>query len=228
MPRVARIINPGYPHHITQRGNNKQLIFRTLEDGYLYIKLLKKHLQDENCRLNAYCLMPNHIHLLLIPEQNNSLSKAMHKISLSYTRYINKKYDRTGRLWESRFFSSTIDRETYLWAVCRYIEQNPLRAGLTDNPFEYRWSSAKINAGLVEPGFLKPVWEEYLDNPEYSHLLIKPLKKETIEKIRKNTSKGTPLGSKEFLNKMSTKFGKKVIPRPRGNPRKKSKPSKKI
>lgn len=211
MSRIARIVNPGYPHHIVHRGNNKQLIFKDSRDKKIYLLLLKKYSCQCNCKVHTYCLMPNHTHLLLVPDQNTSLAKAMQKISLSYTRYINKKYKRTGRLWECRFFSALIDKESYLWSVCRYIEQNPLRVGMVAEATEYKWSSAKINSGLEEPGFVEPVWKEYLNKNEYTRFLTEGIKKREIKKIRESISRGIPLGSRKFLNKMITQFGKEVI-----------------
>ncbi|GAG25404.1 unnamed protein product [marine sediment metagenome] len=147
----------------------------------------------------------------------------MQKISLSYTQYINKKYNRTGRLWECRFFSAVVDKESYLWLVCRYIEQNPLRAGMTNQATKYKWSSAKINVGLTNSDFVEPIWKKYLDRNEYQRLLAEIIKEKEIRKIRKSTSKGIPLGSRKFLNKMVKQFGKGIIPKPRGNPHRKRK-----
>ncbi len=185
MSRIARIVNPGHPHHITHRGNNKKAIFKDSRDKQFYLYLLKKYTSQCGCIIHAYCLMPNHVHLLLVPTQKDSLAKTMQKISLSYTQYINKKYNRTGRLWECRFFSAIIDEESYLWSACRYIEQNPLRAGLVKQAIRYKWSSARINSGLTNPGFVEPIWKEYLDKKEYQRILLEPLKDEDIEKFRK-------------------------------------------
>ena len=225
MSRIARVVNPGYPHHITQRGNNKQPIFRNSRDRKFYLYLLKKYSCQCGCKVHAYCLMPNHIHLLLVPNQNFSLAKTMQKISLSYTQHINKKYNRTGRLWECRFFSALIDKELYLWSVCRYIEQNPLRAGIATEATKYKWSSAKINAGLIKSDFVEPVWKEYLNKNEYQRVLAEGLEEKEIKKIRESTSKGIPLGSRKFLNKMIDQFGKGIIPKSRGNLCKKGKHS---
>lgn len=202
MSRIARVVNPGYPHHITQRGNNKQSIFRDSREKKFYLYLLKKYSYQCSCKVHAYCLMPNHIHLLLVPKESDSLAKTMQKINLVYTQYINKKYNRTGRLWECRFFSALIDQESYLWSVCRYIEQNPLRAGITTEATKYKWSSARINADLVKSDFVEPIWKEYLNKNEYQRLLTEAIKETEIKKIRKYTSKGIPLGSRKFLDRM--------------------------
>ncbi len=190
MSRIARLVNPGYPHHVTMRGNNRQPTFKDSRDRKFYLYLLKRYSCQCGCKIHAYCLMLNHVHLLLVPSRKTSLAKIMQKINLSYTQYINKKYKRTGRLWECRFFSAIIDRELYLWTVCRYIEQNPLRAGIAIKATGYKWSSAKINAGLIKPGFVEPVWKKYLDKNEYQRLLAKRIEKEEIRKIGKFTLKG--------------------------------------
>ena len=221
MSRIARIIYPGYPHHIVQRGNNKQCVFRDSQDKQFYLSLLKKYSFQCGCKTHAYCLMPNHIHLLLVPTQEISLAKTMQKLSLTYTQYINKKYNRSGRLWESRYYSSLIDKESYLWSVCIYIEQNPLRAGITNDATKYMWSSAKINCGLIQSNFVEPIWKEYLDKNDYQRLLSECLQKTKTKKIRVTLSKSIPLGSEEFLYKMVDKFGEAIIPKPRGNPHRK-------
>ena len=184
MPRVARKVYIGYPHHIVQRGNNKQRVFKDYKDRLFYLCQLRKYSWECDCKVHAYCLMPNHIHLLLVPSQQESLAKIMQKLNLSYTQYINRKYNRSGRLWESRFFSSQIDKESYLWSVCRYIEQNPLRAGITSKVIEYRWSSAKINCGLLESGFVEPIWKNYLDSNEYRLVLTEPLSRSRLIALR--------------------------------------------
>ncbi|GAI54022.1 unnamed protein product, partial [marine sediment metagenome] len=128
MPRIARIVGIGYPHHIIQRGNNRQNIFFDQEDRLLYLKWLEKYSLECGCTIHAYCLMINHVHLLVVPQYNYSLAKTIQKLSLTFTQHINKKYKRTGRLWECRFYSALVDKEPYLWSVGRYIERNPVRA----------------------------------------------------------------------------------------------------
>src|SRR3989338_11686878 len=111
MPRLARIVGVYYPHHIIQRGNNRQTVFFKDEDRSFYIEQLKKYSSECGCKIKAYCLMSSHIHILAIPAKEDSLAKTMQKLSLRYTQYINKKYKRTGRLWECRFHSAVVDEE---------------------------------------------------------------------------------------------------------------------
>jgi len=220
MPRIARIIGIGYPHHIIQRGNNRQNIFFDQEDRRLYLKWLKKYSLECGCMINAYCLMSNHVHLLAVPQYNYSLAKTMQKLSLRFTQHINKKYKRTGRLWECRFYSALVDKESYLWSTVRYIEQNPVRAKIVSKPDEYRWSSAKINITGKEMDFIKPIWQGDAKREEYTNFLNNPGKEEEIEIIRKSTISGKPIGSKEFINHLVETLGITINTRPKGRPRK--------
>jgi len=221
MPRIARIVGIGYPHHIIQRGNNRQDIFFDQEDRRLYLKWLEKYSLECSCTVHAYCLMKNHVHLLVVPKNNSSLAKTMQKLSLRFTQHINKKYKRTGRLWECRFYSALVDKEPYLWSVGRYIERNPVRAKIISKPDEYQWSSAKANTSGKRMGFIKPIWEDDTEREGYIAFLNNPDKEEEIEVIKKSTISGKPIGSKEFLNQMLETLGVTINTRSKGRPRKK-------
>ena len=220
MPRIARIVGIGYPHHIIQRGNNRQNIFFDQEDKRLYLGWLKKYSLECSCTIHAYCLMNNHVHLLVVPQYNYSLAKTMQKLSLTFTQYINKKYKRTGRLWECRFYSALVDKELYLWSVGRYIERNPVRAKIVSKPDEYRWSSAKANIIDKEMDFIKPIWQDDTEREEYNTFLNNPDKEEDIELIKKSTISGKPIGTKEFLNQIIETLGITINTRAKGRPRK--------
>ncbi len=112
MPRIARITELNYPHHIVQRGNNKEIVFRDDQDRGFYLKLVRRYTAECGCKTNAYCLMNNHIHMVLVPLCDDAISRTMQKLSLRYTQYANRKYERTGRLWECRFYSSLIERDS--------------------------------------------------------------------------------------------------------------------
>src|SRR3990172_2992129 len=128
MPRIARAVALEFPHHVVQRGNNREKVFINEEDKKKYLSLLKEYSGKLDTYIPAYCLMSNHVHLLTRPIKNESLYKMMQGITLYYTQYFNRTYKRTGRVWESRYHSCVVDKEKYLWAVARYIEQNPVRA----------------------------------------------------------------------------------------------------
>jgi putative transposase len=125
MPRIARAVATGFPHHVIQRGNNREEVFFDKKDREQYLLLLKRYAGKWISPILAYCLMNNHVHLLTKPKEEESLYKMMQGVSLCYTQYVNRKYKRTGSLWESRYHSCIVDKEKYLWAVARYIEQNP-------------------------------------------------------------------------------------------------------
>src|SRR3989338_6714126 len=145
MPRIARAVAGGFPHHVVQRGNNREKVFFDKEDREKYLTYLKKYSERWDCPLLAYCLMSNHIHLLARPKKEESLYKMMQGITLCYTQYINRKNQRTGRLWESRYHSCIVDKEKYLWAAARYIEQNPIRARIVKKAEDFPYSSAKAH-----------------------------------------------------------------------------------
>lgn len=221
MPRIARIVEVDFPHHVIQRGNNRQKIFFDNNDKEKYLDLLRRYIKECPCKTNTYCLMPNHVHMILVPLIVNALSKMMQKLSLGYTQYINKKYKRTGRLWECRFYSSLIERDNYLWAACRYVERNPVRAGMADKPEHYKWSSAILGYSKQKQNdFVDPIWYNNFEKQEYMKFLAQPDEESEIAIIRKATFKGTPLGSANFIKCISEKLGFKIKTRPKGRPRK--------
>jgi len=216
MPRIARVIAEGYPHHIIQRGNNKQAVFFDDHDRRFYLELLKKYSQECQSKVHAYCLMNNHVHILVTPQRNDSIAKTMQKLSLRFTQHINKKFKRTGRLWECRFYSSLVDREEYLWSVCKYIERNPVRAKIVNNPTQYAWSSANK---IGKNDMFESIWDES-QKMEYSEYLNRPENEEQVCLIRKNTHSGRPIGSAEFIERMSKILNIDLSTRPKGRPKK--------
>ncbi len=218
MSRIARIVGAGYPHHIIQRGNNKQRLFFDDSDRELYLKLLKKYSSESGCKIYAYSLMDNHVHILCIPLYEHSLAKTMQKLSLSFTQHINRKYNRTGRLWECRFHSAMVDKEAYLWSVCRYIERNPVRAHIVNEPSKYKWSSAHLTTMEQKEGFVEPIWQNNNEKKEYLAFLLQPDNEDELEKMRRATYTGKPIGTESFLNSITKSLGIKLSIRPRGRP----------
>ncbi len=222
MSRIARTVAVGYPHHVLQIGNNKGTVFFDDKDYFVYLYLLKKYSDRYTCHVLAYCLMPNHVHLLLKPAQDISLSKVMQGISLCYTQYINKKYDKSGRLWESRYHSCIVDKENYLWTAARYIEQNPKRAGITGAEENYPYSSARAHVSGVNDEVLgEDIFGEHgrMDYVDYLHSHIAP---DEIKEIIYCTRSGLPFGNNAFRRAMGQGLGKDLVRKPRGRPRKKS------
>ena len=156
MARLPRIVIPDEPLHIMHRGNNRQDIFQREEDYFRFLDDLKTSLKQYDCDLHAYVLMTNHFHLLLTPHTVKALSGLMQSIGRRYVRYVNSEYNRSGTLWEGRFKSSLIDSERYLMTCYRYIEENPIRAGMVQSIEEYRWSSYHYNALGITDKLITP------------------------------------------------------------------------
>ncbi|MBE9536503.1 MAG: transposase [Proteobacteria bacterium] len=222
MPRIARICAVNHPHHVTQRGNNKTDVFFDDEDRQFYLGTLKQYSRKWSLDIWAYCLMTNHVHILAVPRSDDSLSKGVGRTNLVYTQYINRKYGRGGRLWQNRFFSTIVDRENYLWAVARYIENNPVRAGLVQTADDYRWSSCPAHVSEIADGLLAGSrWLSADERKSYREFLMDGSGgEENI--IRKATSAGRPLGGLEFVEKIGRVVGRDLVPMKPGRPRKES------
>jgi len=220
MPRIARAVAMGYPHHIIQRGNNRELVFYDEEDKKEYLLLLAKYTEKWSCVVMAYCLMSNHVHLLVKPSMKESLYKMMQGITLCYSQYANRKYGRSGRLWESRYHSCIVDREKYLWAIARYIEQNPVRAGMVKKAEEYAYSSARAHVkGTID----RVLGEELFScehRKDYIQLLRTGLKEDEMEAIRYHARSGRPFGEAVFVKNMERKLKRPLSRRPKGRPKK--------
>ena len=156
MPRRARIVLPNVPIHLIQRGNNRHACFFADEDYRFYLDWLAKHAGKTGCRVHAYVLMTNHVHLLLSSDKADAPGALMKALGQRYVQYVNRTYRRSGTLWEGRFRSCPIQEETYLLACQRYIELNPVRAGMVPHPAEYRWSSYRANAQGEADALLQP------------------------------------------------------------------------
>jgi len=220
MSRIARAVALGFPHHVVQRGNNREKVFLHDEDKEKYLSFLKKYSDKWNSPILAYCLMSNHVHLLTRPTKNESLYKMMQGITLCYTQYINRTYKRTGRLWESRYHSSIVDKEKYLWGVARYIEQNPMRAKIVNKAEDYPHSSAKAHIHGVKDEILGEALFEGRQREDYIELMKASIKEEEINSIRNHTKNGRPMGSESFIEKMERKLDRIFKSKPRGRPKK--------
>jgi putative transposase len=218
MPRIARAVVPKYPHHVTQRGTNKSAIFIDDEDRMYFLKLTDKWADKSVSKVWAYCLMNNHFHLLVAPYGLGGLGKLLHGLTFRYAQYFNNKYARTGRLWQNRYFSCTVDKDEYLWSVAKYIEMNPVRARIVKKPEEWRWSSAL--AHMKAKGDCDIKLYEWLSDEERKSYVDFLVTSSDEEKIRKATSTGRPLCGERFLNKLKTILNRDLKPRKGGRPRK--------
>jgi putative transposase len=221
MPRIARIIAPGYPHHITQRGNNRATVFFDDEDRLNYLKLLTSYARKHKVQVWAYCLMDNHIHLLAVPGTETALAQGIGLTNQVYTQYLNRKLRQSGRIWQNRFFSCVVDNEQYLWAVARYIERNPLKAGLAERAEDYRWSSAKAHLTGTDDAVLGAsfTWLDPSESAAYADFVL--LEDEVVdEKIRKATRTGRPFGSESFVDVLEFRLKQVLRPKKPGRPKK--------
>lgn len=227
MPRPTRHNLPGVPQHITQRGNNRQACFFAKADYELYLSLLTEACNKHQCVVHAYVLMTNHVHLLLTPETPTGVSLVIRDLGRDYVRQINKTYQRTGTMWEGRFKSSLVDEYAYCLTCYRYIELNPVRAGMVKHPSEYPWSSFKSNA-LGKPSNLLTPHESWLtlgsDSKSrllnYQRLFEEALEQSQIDKIRYSLRKGLPTGNNRFKRQVEEALSIKLGTGKRGRPKK--------
>ena len=228
MPRRPRPTLTDLPLHVVQRGNNRQPCFFTEEDYRFYLHWLKKGAEKYGCDLHAYVLMTNHVHLLLTPRRTDSASKLMQSLGRRYVQYINRFYKRSGTLWEGRFKASLINADEYLYLCYRYIELNPVRAGIVTDPAEYEWSSYRHHA-LGEPNelirdhalFLALGTEAKVRQQAYRALFRSELEEEALTDIRKAVNQELILGGGRFKGEIERVLGKRIGPQQQG--RRKSK-----
>ena len=221
MPRVARIVITKAAHHITQRGNNRQDVFFVDDDRRVYLELLQKYCEKYGMRVHGYCLMTNHVHLVAIPENEESLAKAIGRTHFCYSQYINRFHKRSGHLWQGRFYSCALD-ERHFWLAMRYIELNPVRAKLCRKPWRYKWSSAAAHIdGDSESELLNlSGWYKMISAGRWQKELADGVNDQQAERLRMNTHTGRPLGSDSFLSKCEKLIGRRVRPLPIGKPKK--------
>jgi len=227
MARHSRFVVVGHPQHIIARGNNRQAIFCCDEDFSFYLENLKAGCIKYAAELHSYVLMTNHVHLMMTPLNEDSLSKVMQMQGRCYVQYFNHTYRRTGTLFEGRYKASLIDTERYLLTCMRYIELNPVRADMVKGPSEYPWSSYHCNANGYEDELITPhseylglglSKEERLSN--YRALFRAHLSESEITKIRESANKGWVLGSDRFKNMIEEQLSRRVVPLGRGGDRK--------
>lgn len=219
MPRLGRVVVPGLPHHITQRGNDRQNVFFTPEDRSYYLSLLGLQCEHYGLDMHGYCLMSNHVHLVAVPRAKISLAKAVGVTHGQYASYFNDVHGRVGHLWQSRFYSCTMDDDHYVEGM-RYVECNPERAGLVAHPREYPWSSAAAHCGGCDPTGLLQMnsWRWASDPGRWQAFLEGKTSGEFIDRFRTRTTSGYPLGSKEFVDALEVELGRRLRSAPRGRP----------
>jgi putative transposase len=219
MPRLSRAVTPGYAHHVIQRGNRRQQTFFTDDDYRAYIILMNDWCKRRGVEIWAYCLMPNHVHLIAVPESEESLRRAIGEAHRRYTRRINFREDWRGHLWQGRFSSYIMDHYHLLTAT-RYIEINPVRAGLVEQPEQRRWSSAASHLAARDDALVKtaPLLEMVREN--WRDFLAIPTEQHTIETIRLHERTGRPLGNDSFVAQLEDLLGRTLTPGKQGRPKK--------
>lgn len=213
MARISRLVLTGCAHHVTQRGNRRQPVFFCDEDYEIYKTLLVEHCKKAGTEIWAYCLMTNHVHLVLVPKYKDGLRGSLGEAHRCYTRHINFSKGWRGHLWQERFASFPMD-DAHLLAAVRYVELNPVRAGMVKKPEDYIWSSAKAHLDAADDGVVKTApmlnmvddWKDFL----------KDVSDEEIDKFRLHERTGRPMGSDDFLKKIKNKTGRDFIPKKRG------------
>ena len=225
MPRKPRFYLPGVPAHVVQRGNNRQAVFFTDDDYQAYLGWLREACERHGCVLHAYVLMTNHLHLLLTPEEPDSISKMIQFVGRKYVTYINHLYGRSGTLWEGRHKGNVIEDSAYLLACMVYIELNPVRASMTETPGEYRWSSYRDNAYGESNGLVTHHWLfKKLGNTDearhhaYRELFSNALEHEQLHQLRAAVQTGTPLGNDRFREQIERATGNRTGQLRRGRP----------
>jgi len=230
MARLPRLTVAGLPHHVIQRGNNRQQVFRDAADCERYLRHLAELAPALGVSVHAYVLMPNHVHLLLTPVETDGVSRLMQALGRRYVREFNLRHGRTGTLWEGRFRASVIESDRYLFACSRYIEMNPVRAGLVGDPAQYRWSSHSHHVGLRQDPMIDEhplIWSlgntPYERQAAYRRLFERPASEGEIAQIRGAIQGGWALGSEQFGRALQAQGGRRPLPRARGRPRKEAK-----
>jgi len=221
MPRLARTVATGFAHHITQRGNNRQAIFFVDDDWQIYLDYLKQNSDKYGLEVFGYCLMTNHVHIIAIPHQADSLAKAIGRTHFRYTQYINRFHKRSGHLWQSRFYSCALD-EKHFFVAMKYIEHNPVRAKLCRMPWRYDQSSASVHIDEKSKSELLNLfrWYEMISAKQWKNVLLDGIDDSQVVNLRHNTHTGRPLGSDGFVSKLEKLLGRRVRPLPVGRPRK--------
>jgi len=227
MPRRPRVHLAGQPVHIVQRGHNRQPCFFCEDDYRAYLHWLDLALVKHRCALHAYVLMTNHVHLLMTPETPASVPLVLIAIGRRYVQYINKAYRRTGTLWDSRYKSSLVQGDVYLLSCQRYIELNPVRAGMVKDPAEYPWSSYRANGlgqraeGLTAHPLYTMLGANLSERLRAYRSMFRPeLDADAIGDIRQALNQSQPLGDSRFHAEIEAALGARCQPRPRGRPRK--------
>ena len=221
MPRVPRNVWPDIPHHVTQRGNRRTQVFFSDADYRTYLAWMHGDARRYGLEVLAYCLMSNHVHLVAVPTNRRSFELALRHLHMRYAQRINRRHGWKGHLWQGRFFASALD-ESYFWCAVRYVERNPVKAGLVGRAEDYPWSSARAHCeGAWDPLLsMNPRWSQVLSRvSDWSSWLAAGDSAADVETLRTHTRRGLPCGSRNFIESLEDRAGRPLALRPRGRPR---------
>lgn len=225
MARLPRLIVPHQPHHVIQRGAAQQAVFGDEDDYLMFLKCLKEASKRFKVAIHAYVLMPNHIHLLATPADQTGMARMMQWIGRFYVPYFNHRYARTGTLWQGRYKAAVVDSERYFLLCSRYIELNPVRAGLASQPQDYRWSSYRHHAGtlpnplIAEHGLFWALGNTpFAREAAYRELIQQVISPREVDALTDATLKGWAIGSETFKQTLEKQSHQRVRPRRRGRP----------
>ena len=229
MARPLRITVPNLPFHVLDRGNNRQIVFHKQEDFVYFLRLLRRYKEELRFKLYHFCLMPNHIHLVLEPTIEDTLPKIMMRLALAYSWYFNNMYGGVGHVWQGRYKSSLIDRENYFVWCGLYVELNPVRAGMVSEPEDWRWSSYRfyalgeadfLTAGLIDisPYYLELGTGALERQKKYQEDVAEVMEEKLLKSIREKLDEGV-FGKDDFVGEAKDRFRIGSL-RPRGRPRK--------
>ena len=218
MPRIARVLCPGLPHHVTQRGNRRGTVFFTDRDRKAYLRWLHEYTRKHAIEVLAYCLMTNHVHLVVVPSTRHGLHRALRPLHTRYAQRVNRARDWKGHLWQGRYFASALD-EAYCWAAIRYVERNPVRAGMIAKAEGYPWSSAAAHCGYRSDPVLTTdaSWRRRCEAVgNWSAWLAGNDEQERLDTLRRHANRGLPCGSPAFVELLEKTTGRKLQLRPQG------------
>jgi putative transposase len=222
MPRIARTVSAGVPHHVTQRGNRREPVFFRDDDRVLYLDWLAAYGRRHGVDILAYCLMDNHVHLVGVPAREDSLERALRPLHMRDAQAVNRRHGWSGHLWQGRFFPSPLD-EAHLWAAVRYVERNPVRAGIVSRAEDYPWSSAAGHCGLRHDPVVSAstAWEGvFAGVSDWSAWLSEPDQTAALRRLRHHARKNLPCGSEIFIERLEAIAGRPLRAKPPGRPRK--------
>jgi len=215
---MARVVAPGVPHHITQRGNRRENIFFVRSDYRRYLRLLGEYAPERGLEILAYCLMPNHVHIVAVPADEGSLASVLKPVHLRYAQHVNRARECPGRVWQGRYYSCPLD-PAHTAAAVRYVECNPVRAGLESRAANYEWSSAAAHVGLRRDRLLAPDVEKWVSVADWTDWLGELEAEDLVSRLRLHTRTGRPLGADGFVERLETESGRRLHAFRAGRPR---------